>query len=321
MLKKRERHALYVNVEFGVVPQGAPKNFPMTAVIEDLEKLVDTPHAVHFREAERKWTRLMQVEWFPDKENAEFACLLFTVGDRDGALDALQHMATGEVRTPERDDLEGNARSAQLLVELKNIEGEPYRALLESVDMLGKTNLNETVTALLRLHSKFPFKDADGEEHTCRPVFRLDAVEDRDLTGLVTDTTQLRYFVLIEEGIHEDYDEQNQSEIIQRTVRVKVDNKNLAGKQLWDVAKKIYAKARGQGFNKFKIVYRRPNEKNTTSVTYDTHAEDAEDFLIKRIKKLDLKTDHDTARKSISVELRDKMVELLKKWIADDEAK
>ncbi|MFT3755292.1 MAG: hypothetical protein QM769_05000 [Pseudoxanthomonas sp.] len=316
MLKKKERHALYVHVEFGAVPQGAPKDFPIKDVLSDLDDIAGTDDAVHFREEERKWTRLMDVQWLPNKKNAEFACLLFTVGDRDGALDALQHMETGVVRTPERDDLEGNARSAQLMIEVA--DKGPYRGILESVDMVGKTNINETLTALLRQHSEFTYKNEDGDEKDCRPTFKLDAVEDRDITGMVTDTKQLRYFVLIEEGLHEDYDEENKSEVIQRTARVRVDDKNLAGKALWDLAKMIYQKARGEGYNKFRIVYRRPNEKNATSVTYDTHAEDAEDFLIKRIKKIELKDSHDTARKEISVELRDKMLALLEKWIEDE---
>jgi len=75
----------------------------------------------------------MHVEWLPKKANATQACLLFTVGDRDGAPQGLQHMETGDVRIPPRDDKEGNARSAHLLISLAQSDNG-YRALLEDVD-------------------------------------------------------------------------------------------------------------------------------------------------------------------------------------------
>lgn len=319
MLKARERWVLYVDVSFGAVPQGAPTDFDIADVIGDLEGVIGSDDAVHFREADRKWTRLMFVEWLPNKATATHACLLFTVGDRDGAPQGLQHMDTGDVRIPPRDDKEGNARSAHLLISLTK-SGNGYRALLEDVDSVGKTNLKESVTAMLKKCSVFEYENEDGNRRECRPTFKLDPVEDRDLQNIVSTTKELRYFELIKTNVEEDFDEDAHAVVDQETLRVRIEDDTLAGQGLWAAAKSIWETARGKGFSKFRIVYRRPNEKNTHTVTYDTHREDAEDFLIKRTKRVPLDEKHPEVREDISPELLDKMTAILAHWQAQEEA-
>lgn len=301
---------------FGSVPKHAPSDYEINDILVDLEALVDAGTAVHFRAAERRWTRLMQIERLPTNENPTAVCFLFTVGDRDGAQQGFQHMETGEVRIPRRHQMEGNARSAHLLVHLTRV-GSSYPSLLEDMEGLGKTNISETLSALLKLTGSYEFSDTEDEIKSCRPTWILEAVEDRGLQKELESGQRLRYLELVTENSEQDFDEVEDVTIEQETLRVTLDDDSLRGSRLVTKIRELAAFGRSKGFTKVKVIYKRPDAAGNRTVTYDTQREDAEDFLIKRIKKLTLNEEHPAVRDDISRELAASMAATLTSWNAE----
>jgi hypothetical protein len=297
----------------------SPSQSPDMLDIEGLGKIlgsvVGTPEATRYLDPKNKdeAVSLDAVTLYPPSK-PEFLVLLFSYSNIKGADPGFKNMKTRKNRTSHKQQDEAVAASAHLMISLKQKVRNKYSyypALLEDVTSLGKTKMQKAITEMIDARKKFSFKDEDGNARAARVRFEMVGLDDEQVAEDAS-SGRLSYFVAIKERRDRPrFDDSLAVNVTREEVKLKPKDDGVGG----DLKARFAAIARvakEKGYDKVQVHYVRKDGKGR-SITFGTHREDAEDFLIKRIDKIELKTivcqTHDTT----CAELVKSMASLLRK--------
>lgn len=312
MLKGKERWVIHMRVMLRPVPLDGPMHISLTATLRRLNARVQAGSAVHKLDHEQKVVRVSQIAFYPNERQPTHACLLLTYGDVTGADPSFGNMQTGAIRTARKRTNEANAVSAHLVVKLrfKSSHGNHwYDALLEDIPGIGKTKIQPALTAMLRECQGFDYVDMEGRNAQARPSFVLEPKDAEDLSRDVSGGS-LKYFIAVKELAHTALDEEGYIEEVQETRKLRpADTVDGNGPTFLERLKNVFRWASANGYGQVKVVYDRRDGRGRT-ITLDSPREDSEDFLIKKIEKLELNNAIDQASDSIRDELVQRMLGL-----------
>lgn len=315
MLRNDERWVIFMEAGVDFIPKKAPNVFSIDELKNVLSAVVGTPNAVHVFD-QKKADEAVTLD-FADYlmvGREQYLLLLFSYTNKNGADPGFRHMTTGVNRTEQKKTGEAVAASAHLLISTKpKIAGGKsfWPALIEDVAGIGKTKMQAAVTAMIAASLRFSFQDEEGKVIAAHAKFFLKGLDEEDVVKDVQGG-KLSYFVAIREKVAEpQFDEAAPVVVSREEVKLKP-----VGDGLLDDVKKLFssvAKAsKKHGYDKVRVHYARKDGKGRT-LTFGTHREDAEDFLIRKVEKILVPTkDLTQAHSSPCQALVSEMARLLK---------
>lgn len=290
MLRNDERWVVYMEASFRWSHHEAPDSLlNLDGLRKILLSAVNTEVAIQALEEDddNEAIVLDSVSTHP-KTKPKFLVLLFSYVNRKGADPGFKDIKTRKSRVETKKGDEGVAASAHLLVSLRGKKkGNKiyYPALIEDVTGLGKTKMQQAVTKIIRRKKNFSFSDGDGGKRSALPTFEMSGLDDEQVTEDAS-KGRLGYFVLIKERRDKPLFDESVDAVVTRE-EIKLKPSDTAVKGLKAKLVKLAKAASGRGYDKVRVQYVREDGKNR-SITFGTHREDSEDFLIKRIEKIKL---------------------------------
>lgn len=188
--------------------------------------------------------------------------MLFDLTDPFATVPANRHMRTRAVRLFEKQEDEGRAVSAHLLMALRSIDGSRrYRALLEHSLGLGQSRIKPHIQRILRRifdEQGYTVEDGDGRDVPAKPVFGMDAVRSDRLEESVADS-EISELVLIHSSVPKgQFDSPDAVRVIRREMRVSVAK--TMTHRFMDVIDAIRPWARESGYNQVYVRWRRRSD-------------------------------------------------------------
>lgn len=316
MLRNDERWVVFMESGFHWVPREAPDMLDMKQLGALLEKVVGTKDADQCPDPENpgETVTLDSVTYYPPSK-PEALVLLFSYCNVKGADPGFKNLKTRKKRTEAKKEDEANAASAHLVILMKQKTRKKhsyYPALIEDVDSLGKTKMQRAITSMIGVKQRFSFKDEEGSVKQAHARFEMLGLDDEQVTKDASGGT-FSYFVAIRElPGRPSFDDDLNIKKTREEVRLKPKDKVVGSASIREWLKKLAKSAEAQEFDRVRVHYARKDGKNR-SITFGTHREDAEDFLIKRIEKIPLKTPVAQTHAEPCEELIKAMFGLLKK--------
>lgn len=293
MLRNDERWVVFMESGFRWVPHEAPDMLDLKTLGQVLETVVGTNDADQFPDPRNKdeLVSLDSVTYYPPS-NPEALVLLFSYSNVKGADPGFKNLATKKKRTEPKKKNEAVAASAHLVIMLKQRTRKKhsyYPALIEDVSGLGKTKMQQAITSIINAKKRFSFKDENGNVKAAHPRFEMLGLDDEQVTE-DADGGTMSYFVAIRElRKPTTFDDDLGIKVTREEVKLKPAERVAGDRSVKAWLTKLAKAARAKDYDKVRVHYERKDGKNR-SITFGTHREDAEDFLIKRIDKIPLKT-------------------------------
>lgn len=292
MLRNDERWVVFMESGVRWVPQRAPNTLTALELGAILEEVVDTPEAdqrVDDKNAD-EMVSLDSVSYYPS-DDPEVLVLLFSYSNIKGADPGFKNLKTRAKRTESAKSNEAVAASAHLVIRLEEQFRNKYSyypALIEDVGGIGKTKMQRAITQMIGARRTFGFKDEHGT-HAANARFVMAGLDDEQVEDDVSGG-RLSYFVAIRERRdNPSFDDDLKVKVTREEVKLKAAKDAEIGSNVKEWFGKLAKSAKEKNFDKVQVHYVRKDGKNR-SITFGTHREDAEDFLIKRIEKIPLET-------------------------------
>lgn len=293
MLRNDERWVVFMEFNFHWSPAYAPPDlFDVKAMGGALEEVVNATDSLIYVDPRNKdeAVTLDSVTYYPPSR-PEYLVLLFSYSNVRGADPGFKNLKTRKNRVEKKQLDEAVAASAHLVISLKQKarKGDHYYpALLEDVGGIGKTKIQAALTAMVRGRRNFTFVDEDGRNRAATIHTELLGLDDETVKADASGG-RMSYFVAIKENKNPPlFDEGLGIRQTRQEVRLK-PAKDAVPTTLKDMLTKLAAAAKRKGYDRVRVHYVRQDGKNR-SLTFGTHREDAEDFLIKRVEKIKLKS-------------------------------
>lgn len=289
MLRNDERWVIYMDAGVRFVPSRAPNAMTLNELHDVLKTVVGTKDALHHPDQNKKDEAItLDHAEMMTLNGLKSLVLIFSYTNQNGADPGFREMVAGKNRTEPKKKNEAVAASAHLVISTvpHGRSGSlPWAALIEDVTGVGKTKIQSAVSAMIRSRLRFTWQDEDGKVQAADARFVLDGRDCDDVTEEIEKGT-LAYFVAIKESeVAPEFDAEGYFVTSKEEVRLKPTWKD--GISVKDLMKKVAKIGARHGFEKVRVQYQRSDGKGR-SLTYGTHREDAEDFLIKRVEKIEL---------------------------------
>ncbi|MDY4296845.1 MULTISPECIES: hypothetical protein [unclassified Xanthomonas] len=288
VLRNDERWVIHMEAGVRFVPSKAPNVMPISELRQILEETIAAGNVTFHPDPANKdeVVTLDFVHMYPVPAYPTHMVLLFTYTNKSGADPGFRNLDTGSSRTAPKKKGEGNATSAHLVISLKDKhrKGHSYwPAILEDVGGLGKTKMQAALNHFIASRRNFSFKDEEGNVVAASARFYLDGLDDQKLEKDM-EKGRISYFVAIKEKKDKpSFDELTGLRVASQITKLKPSKEFDGPVKGW--LNKIAEACRGQGYDKVRVHYVRQDGKNR-SLTFGTHREDAEDFLIKQVDRI-----------------------------------
>lgn len=289
MLRNDERWVIYMDAGVRFVPSRAPNVMTIKQLHAVLSSVVGTKDALHYPDQTKKDEAItLDCAEMRTINGLKALVLMFSYTNQNGADPGFREMIAGTNRTEAKKKNEAVASSAHLVISsVPHGRGGtlPWSALLEDVTGVGKTKMQSAVTAMIKSKLNFTWKDEDGKVQGADARFMLDGRDSDDVAQEIEAGT-LAYFVAIKEtqdaaGFDED------GFVVSTREEIKLKPTGKEGLSMKELLKKVGKIGSRLGYEKVRVHYKRSDGKGR-SMTYGTHREDAEDFLIKRVELIKL---------------------------------
>jgi len=248
------RQVVFFDLTLDTSPPGRLPN--MIEVAGFLIERIDAGLCSRLVERERFLISIEQGRIVQKADGSRALALLFIFADPDAADPANMHLQTKRVRRFEKEDGEGRAISAHVLMDLtpRHENGYIFRVLLEHAERLGKTRVRSEIQSHVKqvfMDKEITVETADGDDVVARPNIQLHAIANERLrAGLMEGT--LKEVRLIDTHVPEGgFDAPEPVEIKRREMALKVQVP--VGQRVDDVLNAIRPWARGQGFNEMYV--------------------------------------------------------------------
>lgn len=185
--------------------------------------------------------------------------MLFDLIDPEASVPANRHMKTRKLRTFDKEQDEGRAVSAHLLLELAPIDdSNRFRALLEVSLGLGQSRVKPHLQRIIRRifqERDFRVEDADGNLVPATPTFGMHAVRSDKLRQDI-ENAEISELVLIQASVPKgDFDPPEVIDVSRREMRLKVE-KSMVG-EVAKVLNAIKPWAKEQGYDQVYVRWKR----------------------------------------------------------------
>jgi hypothetical protein len=289
MLRNDERWVIYMDAGVRFVPAKAPNVMTLDELHAVLASVLGTKDALHFPDQTKRDEAItLDRAEMRTIGGLKALVLMFSYTNQNGADPGFREMVAGTNRTEPKKKNEAVASSAHLVISTVphgRAGSLPWAAMLEDVAGVGKTKMQSAVTAMIKAKLNFSWKDADGQVRGADARFVLDGRDSDDVAKEIENGT-LAYFVAIKESKEApDFDEDGFLVTTREEIKLKPTGKD--GISMKDLLKKVGKIGKQLGYEKVRVHYKRVDGKGR-SMTYGTHREDAEDFLIKRVELIKL---------------------------------
>lgn len=313
MLRYDERWVIFMEAAFRWVPHYAPQQLDVVSFGKLLQNVVGTATATQHTDVAGESITLDAAEFRPKTGEPTHLILLISFSNDFGADPGFINKKTRKGRVEPKKVNEGNGSSAHVVIGVASkTQGSHtyFPAMLEDVPSVGKTKITGAVNRILHECAEFRFNDMDGVEQTAVARFEMLGLEDEKV-GDDAAGGRVSYFVAIKDRRDRpDFDESFGAKITQEETRLRPTEAMREGRSLAQYLKKLVTVARKHGFDRVRIHYVRKDNKSRT-LTAGTHREDAEDFLIKRVEKINVSKPVNQVHEEVSEELASAMIKLL----------
>jgi len=300
-LSDKERIVFISNVLVMTTPDEADP-ISLSDLLELLKALVGTPAAREIRdsggslapddneEAKRKLLYLADVKIVPNS----YAVLLFNFGDRDSPDPAFTNFLTRDIREVEKEENEGVAYSAHLMISLTpNARvANDYRAIFERVPHLSKAIILPFLNRMLSHvaeHNPDVFSYANPEDGEVKPFrCRLDyQIQQSQTLRESLENGELSFIELVQPHYHQDdFDEDGYTKIQSKRLSLKV-TAHKTGNRAIDLLEAVRAKAADEGYTEMRVRYKREETDKFETAPIPIAVADASDVLYGRKEKID----------------------------------
>jgi hypothetical protein len=274
------------------VPHTAPNTMSITELGDALASILGTPVASQRVDAANgdEYVTLDAVQYWPPNKPVALV-LLFSCTNKAGADPGFRNVINGANRTEAKKTNEGISSSAHLVIRLKEVSeaDESYwPAVLEDVPSIGKTKIQSAVTSMIGTVRKYTY-DNNGTKEPASPRFQLHSQEGEDLVKDIGEG-QISYLVATRERKpSKKFDEIPGLEPQEQTQKFKLEKGFKPDGGMKKFLLELCGASKSAGYKKIRVNYRRKDGKNR-SITLGTHREDADDFLIKKVERIDMTT-------------------------------
>lgn len=289
MLRNDERWVIYMDAGVRFVPSRAPNVMTLDELHAVLKSVVGTKDALHYPDQTKKDEAItLDRAEMHMISGLKALVLMFSYTNQNGADPGFREMVAGTNRTEAKKKNEAVASSAHLVISsVPHGRGGtlPWSALLEDVTGVGKTKMQSAVTAMIKARLNFSWIDEEGKVQGADARFVLDGRDCDDVAKEIENGT-LAYFVAIKESeVAPEFD--GEGFVVSTREEIKLKPTGKDGISMKDLLKKVAKIGSKLGYEKVRVQYKR-NDGKGRSMTYGTHREDAEDFLIKRVELIKL---------------------------------
>ena len=202
MTPNNEREVVQFTVHLNTTPQGRFGD------IEDLaEQIVDDAKSgicVKLIDAGRLQIGLSDAKVVKLPDGGKALAMLFDLTDPNASVAANRHMQTRKIRTFDKEEGEGRAVSAHMLLALNPIDNSNrFRALLEGSIGLGQSRVKPHLQRIIRRifsEKGYMVEDADGNEVVAQPSFGMFAVRSDRLKQEI-EAAEIAELVLIQASV------------------------------------------------------------------------------------------------------------------------
>lgn len=258
MTPASEREIVQFTVGLGTNPPGQFSDIEVLA--EQLVHEVKAGNCVSSIDAERMQIGISDAKIVRSGSQPPALALLFDLTDPFATVPANRHMRTRAVRLFEKEQDEGRAVSAHMLLSLHPVgKTTHFRALLEQAFGLGQSRVKPHLQRVLRRifeEQGYTVENADGIHVPARPVVGMDAVRSDRLEESI-DGSEISELVLIQTGVPKgDFDPPHIVQVTRREMRIKVE-KSMTHRFM-EVLSEVRPWAQANNYHQVFVRWKRP---------------------------------------------------------------
>ena len=316
MLQRQVRGVLYFDLAMTPHPPDA-ETIAVEELVPALLKMVKDSDAHYLRDNERRILHISQAKRVTSPDTKEkFLALLITLGDRDRADPGFFKFATKKNRIVKKEDDEGGALTAHMLIALtpdprnKHI----HLALLEDVPGLGRSLVQAFLRHLFRRICKEEdriWQKEDGGEVRTWPAVELAGHQAEKLKHALK-RGGLQTIELVRYEQDDEFDEQAFIRKTTQKVLLSVSPELPAGETM-NLIQRISAKAAAKKYTDMRVRWRNEDMEKADSAYIPTARQDVGEALFVRSDEVQLDTVLPDCSEDFCNELLRKMLKLAEK--------
>ncbi|MBQ4676136.1 hypothetical protein H9X88_24305 [Aeromonas hydrophila] len=197
LLDDYSRYVIECELELGKIPKDAP-DMPLRQCLPFFISLIDSGKAVYPFNNDRSVLRIVGY----DASQKDALTLLFQLSDSDASDPAFAELATGKSRVVQKEDGEGVAATAHLVIALDPINKsfpDTYAAIFEEVPGITRTLISAGMTSFMAAAVSMEFERQNGSKKStvkCRPSILLVPLSGQSLSECLKDGWLLGFTVV-----------------------------------------------------------------------------------------------------------------------------
>lgn len=261
MLPSNEREVVQFDIRLEIDPPGRLDGI-ITEISELLINRVTSGQSISLIDNERLQIGISDAKFVRLNGNEKGGlALLFDLADPMASIAAHRHMPSRKVRTFERQDGEGRAVSAHMLMDLTPKASGRYRALLETSIGLGRSRITPHLQRQFKAvfaEGEIQVENADGDLVKAVPKLDMFAVFSDKLKSGMRDA-EIAEVVLIQSKIaRESFDPPDIATVKRREMRLKINKPPQMSAE--EALKAIVPWAKKNEFEQIYVRWRKPSE-------------------------------------------------------------
>lgn len=293
-----------------IIETAIAQNFYSRAVRDDAKRIVRPKHGMFF-----------------EAEGKQFAAILFAFADSEYIDASYEKMATGAVRTLEKESGEGYRTEAHLVIDLApSMRGDKqvYAAVLEESAGLSPSVILSRLQYPLHQAGKRESNDKHGIKVAWYPLIEMDGLLSKSLIDEI-ERGELEHFDLVKEQLEGNGIDEPQSLIRKKQVLVLDVKESPAEGTISNLIATARQVAFSEGYERVRIHYKEADTGKSKSAVVEVD-EDAEDpgesvaNLVSRTRRVDLDEKLNYNHTAVVESLAKKMASTLVEELSDSKS-
>lgn len=301
LLLENERYVIECNLMLTSIPVNAP-HIPFSECIPSLILYIKDKKAFYSMRNERASIHIQDYKLTDD-----FLSLLLVYSDKDASDPSFSKFETGDTRTVKKEDGEGLAVSAHLVIGLippNDKKPYLYNVLLEEVPGINKGNVNSAMTKFLSECTDFEFISDKKKNLQCRPKFSLEVKAGHALTEMLSSGWVTGFSAVKHIDKNNKLDEDGELVIEEEKIVIKA--KKTKGKRAIEMIAKVNKLVGKKDYSSLYVKFVDDNKRQKT-LNFNTRDENIGTKIFSKVEKIILADNMIQCEKCIHEELNGKM--------------
>ncbi|MFM5546041.1 hypothetical protein ACET7K_07910 [Aeromonas veronii] len=310
LLDDYSRYVIECELEMGRIPKDAP-DMPLRQCLPFFIKLIDSGKAVYSFNNNKSVLRIIGY----DTSKPDVLTLLFQLTDSDASDPAFAELATGKSRVVRKEDGEGMAATAHLIVSLDPINAsftDTYAAVFEEVPGVTRTLIGASMTSFMADAVSMEFERVNGSKRStvkCRPSILLLPLSGQSLSECLKDGWLLG-FTVVQKSKNALLDDDG--DLTLEETRLIIKTPRSRSQRALDLVKKAVAYVQKQEYTGLRLMYE-DADKRRKGILLDAKRADYLASSFVKTEYVSLSDQILLCQDSIHADLEGKMLKILRK--------